>query len=449
MSKLPLLEKNAYLSLVIKDNNLLAHLAYTDYNAGREYILTDFTDLHPLRYRLDDEVFTKEFWYNYFDNLERVFDWNIVDRDKNSIFTFRQFKNEGDGVNGIRIQIDDNQKFFDKIFSSIRNFSRDISLRVVDDRYMQEILEELIDRGEYEDIMYVDMDLVDFSIFRVRKIYDKREKAEKKIFSKAKISWKNDLSLIDSIKDSRFKAFLATDLNQKEIFNYWSNFVLNRVLFSEDPNILDILRSYSTIQNHSLFRDNKEKLEGFGISGKESCLIISGYIPQVLGKSKTLLTLVDGLELEGSFDCTWDLDMRLLSFGKSYVHTTKSVDVILTSKVMYPTFTRVVIPHHKFTTLNKVIFTGEIESLNQKDSEILAVSCKYNYIDFPKWERFVMSGVFKNGFEVPPEKGTGIEFISSKEGKRYESMLIDVRPRPIIYGPDSYSNKSKLQNWMR
>lgn len=449
MSKLPLLEKNAYLSLVIKDNGLWAHLAYTDYNASREYILTDFTDLHPLRHRLDDEVFTKEFWYNYFNNLERVLNWDIVDRDKNSIFTFRQFKNEGDGVNGIRIQIDDNQKFFDKIFSSVRNFSKDISLRIVDDRYMQETLEELIDKGEYEDIMYIDMDLVDFSIFRVRKIYDKKEKIHRKVFSRAKISWKNELSLIDSIKDSRFKAFLATDLNQKEMFNYWSNFVLNRVLFSEDPSILDVLRSYSTIQSHSLFRDNKEKLEGFGISGKESCLIISGYIPYVLGKSKTLLTLIDGLELEGSFDCTWDLDVRLLSYGKSYVNATNALDVILTSKVMYPSFTKIVVPRHKFATPNKVIFNGRIESLNQRDSEVLALSCKYNYIDLPDQERFVMSGVFKNGFEIPPQKGTGIEFVSSKEGKRYESILIDVRPRPIVYGPDSYSNKTKLENWMR
>jgi hypothetical protein len=449
MSKLPLLEKNAYLSLVIKDNGLWAHLAYTDHNARREYILEDFTDLHPLRHRLDDDVFTKEFWYDYFDNLERVFNWDIVDRDKNSIFTFRQFKNEGDGVNGIRVQIDDNQEFFDKIFASIRNFSKDISLRVVDDRYMQETLEELIDKGEYEDIMYVDVDLMDFSIFRIKKIYDKKEKVDRKVFSRAKISWKNDLSLIDSVKDSRFKAFLATDLNQKEVFNYWSNFVFNRVLSSEDPNILDILRSYSTIQNHSLFRDNKEKLEGFGVSGKESCLIISGYIPQVLGKSKTLLTLIDGLELEGSFDCTWDLDMRLLSYGKSYVNATKSVDVILTSKVMHPSFTKIVIPRHKFTTSNKVIFSGKIESLEQEESEILAISCKFNYIDLPDQEKFVMSGVLKDGFKVPPEKGAGVDLVSSKEGKRYESVLIDVRPRPIVYGPDSYSNKSKLQNWMR
>ena len=281
MSKLPLLEKNAYLSIVIKDDGIWSHLAYTDHNANREYVLADFTDLHPLRYRLDDDVFTKDFWFEYFDNLEKVFSWDIVDRAKNAIFSFRHFKTEGDGVSGIRIQIDDNQRFFDKIFTSVRDFSKDISLRVIDDEYMQKILEGLVAKTEYNDIIYVDMDLMDFSVFRVEKVYDKKKKEQKTAFSKSKISWKNSLSLIDSLRDSRFKAFLATDIGMKEIFNYWSNFIFNRVFSSEDPNLIDILRSYCTIQNHSLFRDNKEKLQGFGVSNKESCVIVSGYIPRV------------------------------------------------------------------------------------------------------------------------------------------------------------------------
>src|SRR5512133_1412976 len=116
MSTLPMLEKNSYLSLVISDNNIWAHLAYTDHNANREYILSDFTDLNPLKQRLDDDFFTKNFWYEYFDNLEKVFNWNIVDRNGYGIFSFRKFVEEGDGIAGIRILMDENQKYFNKIF---------------------------------------------------------------------------------------------------------------------------------------------------------------------------------------------------------------------------------------------------------------------------------------------------------------------------------------------
>ena len=76
MPKLSILEKNAYINILIKDNGILGYLAYMDYNANREYILSDYTDINSLRFLLDDNVFTKDFWFEYFDNLENVFNWN-------------------------------------------------------------------------------------------------------------------------------------------------------------------------------------------------------------------------------------------------------------------------------------------------------------------------------------------------------------------------------------
>ncbi len=452
MPKLPLLEKNAYLSVVIKDNGIWSHLAYTDHNATREYILSDFTDLYPLRHRLDDEVFSSEFWGEYFDNLEKVFNWDIVDRNKNTIFTFRKFKNEGDGINGIRVQIDDNQKFFDKIFSSVRSFSKDVSLRVVDDQYMYKTLQELAHKSEYDDIIYVDMDLMDFSVFRVRKVYDRRSKQSKNIFSRSKVNWKDTVSLIDSLRDARFGAFLATDIGRKEVLNYWSNFVFNRIFSSEDPNLLDILRSYCTIQNHSIYRDNSEKIEGFGVSGQESCLIVSGYIPRVLGKSITMLTLIDGLELKGVFDCCWDLDAKLLSYGRSYVDGVNTADIILTRSEILSDFTKVVLPYIKSSIAsNKVIFSGTVESLSTKKNEIFTLSNKYSYIDLPvsNNEKFVVEGQLKEGLYIPPSKNRFVNFVSAPNGKQYESILVDARARPVVYGPDSSANKLKLQEWIK
>lgn len=451
MSKLPLLEKNAYLSIVIKDNGIWSHLAYTDHDVSREYILSDFTDLSPLRHRLDDEVFTKNFWFEYFDNLESVFDWNLVDRSRQAVFTFRRFKNEGDGLTGIRMQIDDNQKFFEKIFLSVRDFSNDVSLRVIDDRYMSTLLGSLIDKSEYDDLMYVDMDIMDFSVFRVNKVYDKKAKREKMIFSQAKISWPNELDVIDSVKDSRLKAFLATDLGSEGIYNYWSNFILNKTFFSEDPNLMDILRAYCTIQSHSIFRDNKEKLEGFGISKNESAVIISGYIPRILGKSKSLLTLIDGLEMSGDFDCYWDLDAKLLSYGKSYVNGTDSTDIILTRKEVFSLLTKVIIPYSKpVKASNKVILAGVIQSLSEGRNEFYALSPEYSYIELPTHEdKLVVEGEFKNGAYMIPNKEKLLGFVSTPGNKKYESILIDGRIRPIIYGPDSYSNKLKLQTWIK
>ena len=450
MSTLSILEQKAYLSIILKDNGIWSHLAYTDHNASREYILSDFTDLTPLRYRLDDDVFNKNFWYEYFDSLENIFNWDIVDRDKDSVFTFRNFVKEGDGITGIRVLIDDNQKFFDKIFASVRDFSNDIALRVIDDLYVQKMLEGLIEKSEYDDLIYVDMDLMDFSVFRVQKIYDRKLKQNRKVFSKSKIHWKDELSLIDSVKDSRFKAFLATDLSSTEISNFWANFVLNRILYSEDPNLLDILRTYSIIQNHSIFRDNRAKLENFGLLKGESALIVSGYIPSILGKSKTLLTLIDGLELMGSFDCYWDLDMKLLAYGNSYIAGSKAIDIILTRKEVFSQTSRVIIPEIRSIRKNKLILSGKAESLGSVANEFFAMASEYVFIPFPKHtEKLLIQGEFQKGVVIYPNNGKELSLVSSPEVKTYQSLVVDARLRPIVYGPDSYANKLKLQSWIK
>lgn len=448
MSKLPILQKNAYLSMVIKDNGIWAHLSYTDHNAQREYILSDFTDLNPLKQRLDDEFFTKNFWYEYFDNLEKVFNWDIVNRDKEKLFMFVDFQDEGDGVSGVRVLVDENQKFFDKIFASLRGFSNDIALRIIDDSYIYNLLEGLVERLGYEDLIYADLDLMNFKIYRAMKITEKGKETIQ--ITKSKISWENEFGLIDSIKDSRFKAFLASDFTTPEILNYWSNFVLNRVFQTEDPGILDILRSYTTIQNYSMYKNNTLKLEGFGSLTEDSCIILSGYIPMILGKQKTLMSLIDGLEIMGMFDCIWDFEKKILSYGKSFVYGSSSNDIILTKKELFKSVTKVLIPSVKYgKNPNKVIMSGYSDSLSLGKEEFYALSPQLTYIELPSHEdKLVIETEFKNGAGIKSLKKSSVGFISVPGKKIYESIVVDGRPRPIVYGPDVYSNKNKLSIWI-
>ncbi len=448
MSKLPILQKNAYLSLVIKDNGIWAHLSYTDYNAQREYILTDYTDLNPLKQRLDDEFFTKNFWYEYFDNLEKVFNWDIVNREREKIFMFVGFKEEGEGVSGVRVLVDENQKFFNKIFDSLRAFSNDIALRLTDDSYIYNLLEGLMDRLEYEDMIYADLDLMDFKIYRAMRVTEKGKESIQ--ITKSKISWENEYGLIDSVKDSRFKAFLASDYTSSEILNHWSNFVLNRVLFTEDPGVLDILRSYATIQNYSIYKNNSAKLEAFGSLSENSCMILSGYIPMILGKQKTLMTIIDGLEVMGMFDCIWDLEKKILSYGKSFVYGSQSNDIILTKKELFKSTTKVLIPDVGYgKNPNKVIMSGYSDSLSLGKNEFYALSPQFTYIELPSHEdKLVVETEFKKGASIKRLRKEKVGFISIPGKKVYESLLVDARPRPIVYGPDVYTNKSKLSAWL-
>jgi hypothetical protein len=442
-----MLEKNSYLSLVISDNNIWAHLAYTDHNANREYILSDFTDLNPLKQRLDDDFFTKNFWYEYFDNLEKVFNWNIVDRNGYGIFSFRKFTEEGDGIAGIRIQMDENQKYFNKIFSSLRAFSNDIALRVMDEIYMRGMLDGLTQKLGYDDLLFLDLDLQDFKIYRAFK-----DKQTGKIeISKSKIEWNNEYGVIDSIKDARFKAFLASDVTSKDMLNYWSNFVLNRVVFTEDPNILDMLRAYTTAQLHSIYQDNKDKLQAIGTQGNTG-IILTGMVPLLLGKEKLLLSVIDGFEVSGILDAYFDNEKRLLSYAKSYISGPSSSDVVLTRKEVLSCATKVLVPEVKMSrNKSKVIFNGYTDSLEGEKQDIFALSPEFTYIKLPLHrENLIIEGEFKNGAYLRnTEAKDNLSFISIPDKLRYDSMVIDARPKPIVYGPDIYSNKLKLQQWFK
>lgn len=449
MPKLSILEKNAYLDILVKNNGVWVYLAYSDLNAGREYILSDYTDLNSLRFLLDDNVFTKEFWFDYFNNLEKIFNWDIVDKDKGSIFRFRQFQQEGDGISGVRVQIDDNQQYFSKVFDSVRDFSSDISLRVVDDKYMYSILDGLGDRMNCDDIMYVDMDTYDFSIFRVSRVYEKGRAMSQKLYTKSKMSWKEDITLIDSIQDERFKAFLSAEISEKNLVNMWGNFVLDKPLTVKDPQLLDVIRGYATIQNFSIYRDNKKKIETFGREYTNSVMIVSGSIPRVLGKSKTLLSIIDGLEMGGNFDCYFDWDSRLLAFGKSFINATNSTDIILTKPTVLPPMTKVFLPYVKTKQRDKIVLAGDIESINISKNDFYIFSSKYTYKLLPKHkEKLVISGQFRNGAKQQPLGETDLNIISIPGISEVEALLFDCRNRPIIYGPDAYANKLKLEAWI-
>ena len=38
-------------------------------------------------------------------------------------------------------------------------------------------------------------------------------------------------------------------------------------------------------------------------------------------------------------------------------------------------------------------------------------------------------------------------FVSSWESTLYDKVVVDARIKPVIYGPNVYTNRNKLKNW--
>lgn len=452
MDKLPSLEKKAYLAIVVKDNALWAHLAYVDYSDGVQYILSDYTDISHLRRRLDDYLFMENFWREYFSLLEKNLGWQMfksLDKDLNRLIPF---KDENYGLSGIKVLVDDDQDFLTNIFQSLSQFSHDITVRVMDTPHMRKLVGKFSESMGYKTLIYMDLDINSFEIYKVDRGTDEK-KSDNKVpsgyrYSEISQQWGSEIGLIDSIKDRRLGAFLASDIDKANLQNNWANLILHPVDVLQDNNLKDILRSFTTVQLLSLLTDHKDKLAGLGESS--TAIVIGGKIPKLLGKKTTLLSIIDGLELYGNFDVIWDSNSEILAYGISASEGVKSSDIVIGKNEIISGITKVTIPELKSKkAINKVIFSGSIKSQDFDTEKIIILGDTFELIDIRNEQnKVVCEGEFENNVYIPSLTSQRISFVSSPKGIKYDKLLIDSRLRPIIYGTDRYKNKLKINKWL-
>lgn len=438
--------------MVIKDNHIFANLAYTDFNTNRSYILTDVTDLSPLKFRMDDMVFNTKFWLEYLNTLEKVLGWDIIRTNWTENFQFLPFESEGVGINGLKILVDDNQPFFKNIYLSLKDFSKDITLRVVDKSYIKEISSTLCERLGYEQMLWLDLDLSHFSVHRYSKenistggIFSK-QREEKEEFSVGSMDWDNEIGLIDSLNSSKLKAFVSADTSSEDMINRWANFIAHSVDSLSDPLLEDLVRAFTTVQNFSIKSESSLELDSFGKN--KSVIFCTGKISRILPLKYLLLSIIDGFELEGEIDMYIDMDEKILSFAKNYIEGSLACDIHILKKDLLPTATKILIPEirtHK--AKNKVILAASLISQDFSRKDIYSVNPNFEIFKLPYTSNnVVVNCEFKNSTYLNGQ--TNLEFISSSKGAIYESIVVDGRFRPIVYGPRVIDNRTKLQMWL-
>ena len=441
MDILPVLKKNSYLTLLIKDNYIYANLAYTDLSAQRTYVLSDVTDLSPLKFRLDDVVFNKNFWFEYFNSLEKIFDWDIVDRDWGDNFKIKEFEREEVGVTGIKVIVDDNQPFFKKIYLSLKEFSKDIVLRILDDKYMEVLVKGLVDRLEYDDIIWLDLDFSHFSIYR-----GKKEKDENIKFLSSKIDWSNEIGLIDFVKSSKLNAFLSIDSSSEDISNRWANCIAHGYEYVADSMLSDVIRAFTTLQILSTKQSNKVKFDELG--KLNTAIFISGKIPMLLEIRELLLSIIDGLELDGVFDLFIDKESKVLAYGRRMIEKQESENIVVLKGDILPKALKLLIPEVPSKSRNKIVFSGKIYSQLLEPQEIYSLGSTLEIFKLPsRDEKLLIEGELKNGTVFSHLTFKQLQYVSSKKVLEYEYLIVDARSRPIVYGPSPHENRVKLRVW--
>ncbi|HPR92159.1 MAG TPA: hypothetical protein PLR64_02825, partial [Candidatus Dojkabacteria bacterium] len=110
---------------------------------------------------------------------------------------------------------------------------------------------------------------------------------------------------------------------------------------------------------------------------------------------------------------------------------------------------KVIIPNIKNKISNKVILSGKVQSLEMDETDFYVLSSQYTFLKLPKHkEKLVISASFREGAKSWPLGEKELEYVSVPGVSEIDSILFDFRSRPIIYGPDAYSNKIKLKSWI-
>ena len=62
-------------------------------------------------------------------------------------------------------------------------------------------------------------------------------------------------------------------------------------------------------------------------------------------------------------------------------------------------------------------------------------------------ESVILEGDLKNGSNFSHLTSDSVQVMSSVKDLLYQNIVIDCRGRPIVYGPDAYTNRVKLRLW--
>lgn len=429
---------------------LFSTLAYSHYDIGRKYVLTDHSYIDISK----DDLGDVNFWVEYFTGLETKFGWDFVTGSANKLGISRivEFEDEGVGIAGIRFAISDQIQKRGQIVGALRDYLPTIGIDIIDQVKKVNSLWALNQKLGYEDTIHIDLNLSRFEIFRITKfgIFEKKTPESKKVeftMQHSKINWNSDHALMEALKDARFRAFSGVDLEASNGYNTWANYVLRPVYRNKDKNIEDILRAFVSVQLLSIFNSNASQFKNFGVKGKPVSVIVSGELTNSMDFKSLIVAILDGLQLRGTFDLILDKQMLIANLGAGYAQGVNNKEFIVSNEQVIRKVTRVFAPEIPGKgNERKVIFDGTMTNEISGSEGVYALTPSILYKDFPRNnKRTVFDGKFVKGAYV--EGMVGDVSILNEAESIVDSVLIDARFKPVIYGPDYNSNKDKLKVW--
>lgn len=443
-------DKNAYLTLYVSDSSISATLLYSHQEIKRDYVIDSKVLIDQDR----DDLTSVYFWDQYFEGLENSLDWDFL-TGLGEGSSFRQvipFEDEGRGVTKIRLKIWNHLKEIKDVLTSLRAVSPQIDIEIVDQIKNVSHIPELGDKLGYEDILYLELDPYKFRFYRISHRSEKAKASEGKgevwETKTAKVAWDSKYSLIDSARSSKFKAFVGIDQNYEKLVNIWANYLLHPTISAPNEFLSDMLRAYLTVQLFSAFNDKQELFKGFGQNGKNSLIIVSGQLGQILTERTLLISILDGLQMRGWFDLFIDQNGHALMFGEQFARGINADTYLVSDEQLGFDATRVYVPEVPGRGDEaRLVFDGEVIVSNQTRRPISTITPQLASFELDPGYKNIFGGRFVKGAYVEglPES---FELIAGEGGVPVSKVYIDARFKPVVYGPTAKENSQKLKSWL-
>ncbi len=457
MSKLPLLEKNAYLKILIDSSGIYSHLVYSDYSNEKFYVLTDYTKPEDLNHPLpkDSEV---EFLEEYLSELAEKFEWEFfIDTDT---YFLKDVVAEGIGLGGVTIYIDTKTVQYRKnLATDIRTSFGDFKFQVLDQDYIESLLKLFASKFGYKDVFWIDVDVDGLAVNRLQ-AYEKNDNLNLGYRYDPYLEEDlNEAELLDLIRNKEILSFIKESGNISKYVNDWANYVLGNTIFIYSELMKDFLRGATTLRLFSHFNEKQGEMRKFGVNkvlldqkegAKSECaVIITGIASNILDFNELLIAVIDGIQLSGHFDLFMDKEKKLFTYGNSYLYGVNSEDIILNKQIVLDDVHKIIIPDlPKMRGGGKSVMTGRVYNVEKGELEIYGVMPRFkqfNVRDINQHKTYLDVN-FVKGAKLK-DFGKKVEFFLDPSVLNYSSVIFDLRDKPVSYGPDAGANNMKWSRW--
>lgn len=447
MNNLPTLNKNAYLKIYLSADSLYAQLAYSHYDIGRSYILREEMPID--RDHDQDDLSDPLFWKEYFESLEKIFGWEMV----NDYMQLIPLDSEGNGINGIKMIISDSGLDTSKILGAVREVSKDIQIVLSTPTSRKDTLIGISQRLGIKDVLHLDLNLREFRLSRVFEEGRRKNINDLSLdrfkWEEGSIQWRDPNALIEAARNAKLRAFLSSEVKEDVLMNAWSNFVFRSSRITTSELLLDIIRAYITVQLLTIRNDNKDMFKGLGESRDGVMLFITGDLLQILPEKNLILSLVDGLELEGVIDVVFDHNNSTEIWGQSYVEGPTSTDMVVHAQELWEQRERLYVLGISGRKKDKrAVYTVDVEGEKVVKEDYFALSGSITTIDLPKHiSKLLVDSKFEQGAYIR-DGDKKDSFVSDPSKIEVGKIFVDGRHKPVVYGPEPRKNLSKLNEWL-